>query len=156
MTPAMSSLLGEESLEQRLKEIRTMIERMDFRWDQGFITDKADYLDKRVQLQQELEKLTPLPEDDLERAADMLTNFRHHWEECNGDVEAQHRLMKLIVERVYVSGERVVAITFKADYHVVLGDNANGSTLIEVDPSLYASGADGVRTRDLPRDRRIC
>jgi hypothetical protein len=143
MTAAMGALLGEESLEQRLSEIRTMIERMDFRWDQGFITDKVDYLDKRVQLQQELEKLTPLPEDDLERAADMLNNFRHYWEGCNGDVEAQHRLMKLIVERVYVSGEKVVAITFKADYHVVLGDNAKGSTLIEVDPSLYTDGADG-------------
>jgi hypothetical protein len=61
ITQAMSEILGEQNLEQRLTEIRATIERMDFRWDQGFITDKADYLEKRIRLQQELEQLSPIP-----------------------------------------------------------------------------------------------
>jgi hypothetical protein len=129
---------------------------MDFRWDQGFITDKDEYLEKRVQLQQELERLTPIPEDDLERAADILTNFGKYWEGCKDDPEAEHRLVKLIVERVYVQDEQVVAMTLKANYHIVLGHNANGSTTISVDPSVYTCGDDGSRTRDLCLDRAVC
>ncbi len=48
ITLAMSEILGEQNLEERLTEIHETIDRMDFRWDQGFITDKNDYLEKRV------------------------------------------------------------------------------------------------------------
>ena len=156
MTKAMSEILGEQNLEGRLSEIRAAIDRMDFRWDQGFVTDKMEYLEKRVKLQQELEQLTPIPEDDLERAADILENFEKHWNACNGDTEEQHRLIKLIVERVYVQDEAVVALTMKADYHVVLGDNAKEPTTIPIDSSLYTFGDDGIRTRGLCLDRAIC
>ncbi len=144
---SISEILGEESLDQRLAEIRAAIERMDFRWDQGFITDRNDYLEKRVKLQQDLEQLTPISNDDLERAVDMLENFGSHWQACKGDPEAQHRLVALIVERVYVQDEEVVAMTLKADYHVVLGHKLNGSTEISVEPSVYTCGIDGVRAR---------
>jgi hypothetical protein len=40
----------------------------------------------------------------------------------------------LIVERVYVEESLVVAMTLKADYRIILGRNANGSTEISVDP----------------------
>ena len=157
MTQAMSEILGEQNLEGRLAEIKAAIERMDFRWDQGFITDKMDYLEKRVRLQQALEELTPIPEDDLARAADMLENFVKHWKACNGDPEAQHRLIAVIVERVYVEEGRVVALTLKADYHIVLGQNKNGSMEIVIDPdNSYMCGDDGIRTRDLCLDRAIC
>ncbi|MFN8379813.1 MAG: hypothetical protein U0452_14200 [Anaerolineae bacterium] len=126
-----------------MTEIRAAIERMDFRWDQGFITDKADYLEKRIKLQHELEQLSPIPDDDLERAADILANFGHYWEACGGDLEEQHRLIRLIVERVYVQGEAVVAMTLKADYHVVLGNKANEPTTLSVDSSVCACGDDG-------------
>jgi hypothetical protein len=151
----MSAVLGEQNLEARLLEIRETIDRMDFRWDQGFITDRTDYLEKRVKLQQELEQLTPIPDDDLSRAADMLENFEKHWKACNNDAEAEYRLVKLIVERVYVQDEIVVAMTLKADYHVVLGNKTNEPTDFSVDP-LYTSGSDGIRTRDLCLDRAIC
>jgi site-specific DNA recombinase len=156
ITEAMSHVLGEQNLAERIGEIKAMIERMDFRWDQGFITDKLDYLEKRVKLQQELEQLSPIPEDDLERAADILTNFGKYWEGCKDDPEGEHRLIKLIVERVYVQDEQVVAMTLKADYHIVLGNNANGSTAVSVDPSVYTYGDDGSRTRDLCLDRAVC
>jgi hypothetical protein len=91
-------------------------------------------LEKRLKLQQELEGLTPIPEDDLERAADLLVNFREHWKACADDTEAQHKLVKLIVKRVYVSGEEVVAMTLRSDYHIVLGHKLNGPTKVPVDP----------------------
>src|SRR5258706_8729337 len=106
----MSEILGEQNVEERLAEIRATIERMDFRWDSGFITDKADYLEKRLRLQQELEQLTPV-QDELETAVELLENFAAHFQACIGDVELQHRLVKLIVDRIYIEDNVVVAMT---------------------------------------------
>jgi hypothetical protein len=72
-------------------------------------------------------------------------NFREHWEACADDTEAQHKLVKLIVKRVYVSGEEVVAMTLRSDYHIVLGHKLNGPTEVPVDPYVYTSGSDGHR-----------
>lgn len=131
-----SEILGEKNLEERLKEIRGAIERMDFRWDSGFITDKAEYLEKRLKLQQELEQLTPV-QDELDQAADILENFKTHWEDCGDDIEKQHQLIKLIVERVYVEDDVVVAMTLKSDYHIVLAHKTNEPTSMEVDPHIH-------------------
>lgn len=62
---------------------------MGFRWDHGFITDQNGYLNERGKLQQELEKLTPIADDELEMAADILTNFAARWELLNGDRKQQ-------------------------------------------------------------------
>jgi site-specific DNA recombinase len=132
----MSEILGEKNLEQRLNEIRSTVERMDFRWDQGFITDKVDYLEKRLRLQQELEQLSPVQEE-LDIAADLLANFQSTWDACQGDIEKQHQLVKMIVERVYVEDDVVVAVTLKSDYHVVLGHKTNEPTYMEVDPYVH-------------------
>ena len=145
ITKAMSELLGEKDLEERLDEIRAIIKRMDARWDHGFITDEAEYLQQRIKLQLELEQLTPVPMDDLERAADLLENFQVHWKKLDGNPEAQHELIKLIVERVYIRDEKVVAMTLRSNYHLVLGHNVNGPTYHQVDP-LYAHGSDGTCT----------
>jgi hypothetical protein len=107
------------------------------------ILDQTEYLEKRLRLQQELESLTPIPEDDLERAADLLANFREHWEACGDDTEAQHKLVKLIVKRVYVRDDEVVAMTLRSNYHIVLGHKLNGPTEVPVDPYVYTSGSDG-------------
>jgi hypothetical protein len=145
ITRAMGEMLGEQSLEERVAEIKATIERMDFRWDRGFVTDQVDFMEKRLKLQQELENLTPIPDDDLERAADLLENFEEHWEACHGDPEAQHRLVKLIVKRAYVRDDEVVAMTLRSDYHIVLGHKLNGPTEVPVDPYVYTNGSDGRR-----------
>lgn len=79
--------------------------------------------------------MTPVADDDLERAADMLENFAAHWKEREGDPEAQHELVKLIVEKVYVRDEEVVAMTLRSNYHLVLGHNVKEPTEFMVDPS---------------------
>lgn len=155
ITKAMGELLGEKNLEERLQEIREIIGRMDMRWDNGFITDEQEFMQQRIKLQLELEQLSPVPENELEQAADMLENFQGHWERLEGDEESRHELIKLLVERVYVEDERVVAMTLRSNYHLVLGHNVNGPTPYEVDP-LYTCGSDGDRTRDLRLDRPTC
>lgn len=79
-----------------------MIVRMDTCWDHGFITDEQEYLRQRLELQQQLEQLTPVDNNDLERAVDLLDNFASYWEECGEDPELQAELINKIVERVYV------------------------------------------------------
>ena len=142
---AIGEAIGEQDLEKRLEDIRATIQRMDFRWDNGFITDKNDCMEKRMKLQHELEQLTPAY-DELDRAFGILSNFQQYWEDCRGEAEKQHDLIKLIVERVYVEGKRVIALTLKSDYHFVLGHNANEPTYTEVDPKDYVWAF-----RELPR-----
>ncbi len=86
-----------------------------------------------MQLQHEMEKLTPAY-DELDRAFDILSNFKQYWLDCGDDIEKQHELIKLVVERIYVDGRRVFALTLKSDYHFILGHNANEPTYSEVDP----------------------
>jgi hypothetical protein len=74
-------------------------------------------MQQRVKLQLELEQLTPVPINDLEQAADLLENFRLHWEKLKGKPEAQHELIKLIVERAYVRDDMVVAMTQRSNFH---------------------------------------
>ncbi|GAB4420943.1 MAG: hypothetical protein Kow00106_17700 [Anaerolineae bacterium] len=121
MVGAMGQFLGDQKLDERIAEIKDVIARMDFRWDHGFVTDQDRYLEERVRLQQELEQLVPMGDDDLERAADLLQNFRAHWERTGGDLKQQEALVKLIVARVWIKGERVVALSLRPDYHVTLG-----------------------------------
>ena len=152
----MSEFLGEKNLEEKLEEIQAIIKRMDTRWDNGFIIDEQEYLEQRLKLQMELDRLNPVPDDDLAHAADLLQNFKSHWERLEEDEDSRHDLVKLIVERVYVRDKQVVAMTLRSNYHLVLGHKTNGPTYLEVDPFLYRSGSDGDRTRDLWLDRPAC
>ncbi|MCB9140449.1 MAG: recombinase family protein [Caldilineaceae bacterium] len=153
ITRSIGELLGEQDLEARLTEIRTVIERMDTRWDHGFITDEQKFLEQRIKLQQELEQLTPVDSNDLERAVDLLTNFSTHWAACGDNIDAQSEFIKQIVERVYVQDKKVVAMTLRSNCHLVLGHKMNEPTEYTVDPfitginsdpALYASGDDGI------------
>ncbi|MGC9395644.1 MAG: zinc ribbon domain-containing protein [Anaerolineae bacterium] len=143
VTEAVSKILGERNLEERLDEIRNIIQRMDTRWDHGFFVNQEEYLEKRIELQRELEKLTPVPDDDLQQAANLLEHFSEHWERLKHDPEAQSELVKLSVERVYIDGKVVKRITLRSNYHLVLGNNLNGPTEVPVDPIVYTSGSDG-------------
>jgi len=145
VTRAVGELLGERSLEERLQEIREIIKRMDTRWDHGLISNEEEYMQQRLELQQELEKLNPVPDDDLERAADLLEHFADHWENLKDNPEDQHELVNLIVERAYIDEDQIVAMTLKSNYHLVLGHKLNEPTEYTMDSSLYASGSDGSR-----------
>ena len=76
-------------------------------------------------------------QNEPDQAADVLENFQTHGNDCQGDVEKQHQLIKLVIERVYVEDDTVTAITLKSNYHVVLGHKANEPTFMEVDPHIH-------------------
>ena len=99
-----------------------------------FIKDEQEYIQQRMKLQQELEQLTPIANDELERATDLLNNFKHHWKKRGDDVEEQAALIRQIVERVYVQGKLVTAITLRSNCHLVLGQKINEPTVFTVDP----------------------
>lgn len=154
MISAMGELLGDQKLEERIAEIKAVIERMDFRWDNGFIDNRDDYLERRVALQRELEQLTPIPDDELVLAADVLEDFEGHWAAVADDPQRQHELIKLIVARVWVRGDRVVAMSLRPNFHVTVGLESKKPT--EVSVSLKARnivrkrGRRGSNPRSLP------
>lgn len=121
MIEMLAKMTGQQGLEARLAEIGQTIERMDFRFDNGFITNAEEYVEKRLMLQRELENLTPIPDDDLEYAADFLDNFAVYYDACAGDIEKQNKLLDTIINRVYVQDKIVVAIELKADMYIVTG-----------------------------------
>ena len=145
---SIGELLGEKALEERLAEIHATIKRMDIRWDNGFITDEEEFIRQRVQLQHELEKLTPVDNDDLEQAVDLLQNFPSHWNMCN-DSNAKRELIRRVVERVYVQGEEVVALTLHSNCHLVLEHKINEPTEYSVDPFLSDNSCPVRERRDL-------
>lgn len=130
---AVGQVIGNRQLEQRMAEIREIIDRMDFRWDNGFITDKDAYVEQRLQLQQELEALTPIPNDELEQAADILDNFSAHWQVTNGDRRAQCDLIQMVVERVYIEKGEVVALVLRPDYLLMLNLDTKSPMPLEVE-----------------------
>jgi len=134
VTRDVGELHGEKKLEERLEEIKDIVERMDTRWDNGFFADDQDYLEQQRRLQQEMEQLTPVPDDELQRAADMLENFGDYWDKLKDDPNGRHELLNLIVKRVYMDEYAAVKITLKSNYNFVLGHNANGPTKYLVNP----------------------
>src|SRR5262249_40852246 len=114
------TFIGNQHLEARMNEIKRIIERMDMRWDMGFITDKVSYMEQRIRLQQEVDALEPIPGDEMARAADIVDHFPQHWQAVASDKKAQHELIKLIVERVYVDGNAVVGLVLKSGYSLTL------------------------------------
>jgi len=105
---------------ERLQAIRETIERMDFRWDNGFITDKEDYLQKRLQLQEKLEQLDNADNERIAEASDLLENFGDYWEACEDDGDKQYNLIKLIVDKVYIKGDSIVGILLYGDCYIEL------------------------------------
>ena len=132
MVASISELLGDKKLEQRIAEIRNIIERMDFRWDQGFVTDEDKYLEQRVKLQQELEQLTPIPDDELEIAPNILGDFTAYWVATKSDRKAQRELVQLTASRVWAKGERDMAASLRPNFHVTLGLESEKPTDISV------------------------
>ncbi|GEM_PF-1711560 len=64
-------------------------------------------------------------------------------ERCEGNLEKQHQLVKLIVERVYIEDALIVAMTLKADDHIVLGYKENEPAKIMADPFIHEWAARG-------------
>lgn len=114
---AVDDLLNQKQVHDRIDEIKQIIERLDMRWDMGFM-NKEEYLQKRTQLQEELKGAQPLPRENLDQALKLFREFRRLWEEGN-PYERKH-LLSVIVEKVWVKGNEISAITLRPSYHMVV------------------------------------
>ena len=109
---------------ERMGEIEEIVKRIDFSWEQGFLTP-PEYIAKRQELQGELEALRPIDYDKLVEAADLITNFGSYWRKCEdagNPTEARKQLLAKIVDRVYVYSDKVIGITLYGNYGIVLDD----------------------------------
>ena len=116
------SRVENEAAMRRMEEIQAIIERIDLRWDEGFI-DREEYLEKRRQLQQEVESLRPIDYDELQEAADLIEHFRDYWEQCaqlDHPAEARQQLLAKIVDRVFAYDQEVVMIALHGNFRVIL------------------------------------
>jgi site-specific DNA recombinase len=119
---AVRNRIEQEETQKRLAEIEGVARRIDFSWEQGFLTGE-EYMEKRNQLQQAVESLQPATSSDLMEAANLLQNFTAHWQSCSDVAEAaaaQKQLLAKIVDRVFVYNHQVVAIALHGDYKIVL------------------------------------
>ena len=114
---AVDELLNQKKLKERIAEIREISERLDMRWDMGFL-NKEEYLDKRTKLQAELQMLQPYPRQMLEEALKLFRDFRQIWE--SGDLYQRKHLLGLIVEKVWVKHTEITALTLRPSYHLVV------------------------------------
>ena len=136
MIASLGDLLGDKSLEERISEIKAIIECMDFRWDQGFVMNKDTFMEERIKLQQQLEELTPIPDDDLEKAANILNNFEQHWKSIAHDKQAQEKLIKMVVARVWVKDDDVMSLSLHPHFHVAIGLESTTSTEVDADRNI--------------------
>jgi hypothetical protein len=114
---AVDDLLNQKQLRERTAQIHKILERLDVRWDLGFI-NKDEYIKKRTELQQEMQSMEPLPQAMLEEALRIFRDFRKLWEE--GDLYQRKHLLGLVLEKVWVKGDEITAMTLRPSYHLVV------------------------------------
>jgi hypothetical protein len=122
---AVAGRIENEANLKRMAELTEIVERIDLKWENGFM-DRDAYLAKRGELQREIEEMRPIDYDDLAEAADLLQHFRSYWDACaetENPAEARKELVARVVDRVYVDNGALVAIVLHGDYAVVLGEN---------------------------------
>jgi site-specific DNA recombinase len=132
-----------ESL-KRMEEIKEIVQRINFSWEKGFMTPD-EYIEKRTQLQREMEALRPVMYDDLMEAADLLSNFTAYWQQCgqlDNPEEARKQLLTKIVDRVFVYDQQVIAVALHGDYGVILDTDLSipAEVLEEVSGEITKSG----------------
>lgn len=167
---AIGELLGQENLEERIEKIKRIIDRLDFRWDMGFIQED-EYIKRREELKAELAQLQPIPQDELSEAFQLMKDFKRLWNE--GSQEDHQRIMKLVLDRVWVTGENMVALLIRPKYLIWVREGLRDCAGENIEPAQlppflekekgnfrllgsYRCGSDGIRTRDLSLDRAAC
>lgn len=118
---------------QRMDEIRAMVERIDFSWEKGFMDEDA-YVQKRRQLQMEIEMLRPVEHTELLKSANLLKDFDKLWTQCHTQ-KAQHELIKQILEAVIILDNEVIALILKGD-----------TAMLVEHTGVSPSGEEGTRT----------
>lgn len=133
---AVKQRVENEKALQRIEEIQEIVQRIDFSWERGFMTPQ-EYVEKRNQLNQEIEALRPVDYDDLMEAGDLIENFKVYWDGCkklDDPEEGRKQLLRKIVKNVFVYDDKIIGITLHGDFGVILDQDK--SAPVEVTNSL--------------------
>jgi len=107
-----------------MDELLEIGKRIDLKFEAGFISPER-YVERRRELQREIEALKPIDYEDLTEAVDLLENFAQYWDACS-DIEnpdeARRQLMDRIVDRVFVYDKHVIAIALHGNYNIILDE----------------------------------
>lgn len=161
---AIRSRVENEAALQRMDEIRQMVERIDFSWEQGFYS-KEEYAEKRARLREEMDALRPIEYDDLIEAATLLNSFTEIWQAAEAGentAKTRRQLLQRIVNRVFVADGELARVVIHENYSIALNENAQRivdgvrSWNFEFPNGNFSYGDDGSRTRDLCLDRAVC
>lgn len=106
-------------VENRITELATKIDKLDFRWDNGAITNPERFLTDRQKLEDEIAVLKPRISESYETALSVVNNFPAHWEATNGNFEAQRTLIRTIVHQVIIADKQIAGIIIKPSHEIV-------------------------------------
>jgi hypothetical protein len=133
----------------RRRDLTTQLERLQDLYVMGDMT-KPQYVMRRQALEDELERVGPPKDPQLDQAAALLADFGRFWE-----IEPSHaerrKLLASLFERIWEQGGTIIAVKPRAPF-------ARYFTTAEPlrrhqDQGGAEGGSDGTRTRDLWRDR---
>jgi hypothetical protein len=113
----LADTMAEDRIKKRLNDIKEIINTIDFQWNNGFITDKNEYVRKRNQLREEVlaTQLAPYQSD---KYSLFMPKFFTEWHRRDGNLAAQHQLLKCFIHRIYIHEHSIVQIDFVGDYSV--------------------------------------
>ncbi len=114
---------------KRMTEFGDILKHVDFHWEEGF-TSQEEFAEKRRKIHAQLDSLQPVNRDKLAQARLLLTHFAEFWSECASQPdpgEARKQLLKIVVARVIVYDQKVLAVVLEGDFAVIIDDNKTAS-----------------------------
>jgi site-specific DNA recombinase len=133
----------------RRRDLTAQLERLQDLYVMGDIT-KPRYVLRRQALEDELERIGPPTDPQLDQAAALLADFGHFWEIEPSPAE-RRKLVAQLFERIWEHGGAIVAVKPRAafaPYFQAADELARHRSECGAE-----GGSDGTRTRDLWRDR---
>ncbi|KKK88484.1 hypothetical protein LCGC14_2742700, partial [marine sediment metagenome] len=130
-----------KSHKESYQAIVKRLERIADLYEMGDLT-KSKYLYKKRVLEGQLSLYRPVPAVDIEKAGKLLANFAKFWED-EKDVNEKKGFLNLVFNRIYAENGRITAVQPHKDM-IPFFRHLRG----------VSCGSDGIRTRDLLRDRQ--
>jgi len=101
--------LIDKDADEYAAEIKAQIDRLNTSWIKGFL-DYDKYVADMTELQKIMESIPTRNDGSYERAVDLIYNFKKHWEGAGDDQRKRRDLVQMVVEGVYLDGDKVEAV----------------------------------------------
>jgi site-specific DNA recombinase len=128
-----------QELDAKRARLESQLERARKLYYLGDWTE-SEYAAERARLHRELDALRPIKQIDVTQAGELLRDFGDLY--GNGSLENRKRLLNTMLEKVFLEGDEICAITPRRELYPLM--------------FAYGGGPDGIRTRDLGLDRAAC